>query len=106
MLIILSLIMILKRDNYVYQFIIKDDRFQIDYQENFNDNIKKSFLINTKTIKSINFHSKFMLDSFHTVTIRYIDDNGLHFEKGFKIDTNDKFIDLKQYLTNCVSLKK
>ena len=35
-----------------------------------------------------------MFDSFHIISIKYIDEKGLHHQKKIKVDNNDKFIDL------------
>ncbi len=102
-LIILTVVFIVhyfKTDLYIQNFSIINNTVEIKYQRNFSNNNIKSFLSNSKIIKSISFNSKSFLDVSHTISIKYIDKNGLHLKKVFKTNNDNTFTRIISNLQN------
>ncbi|WP_178988114.1 hypothetical protein [Winogradskyella schleiferi] len=92
--VILLSISICRTDRYIHNYIHEDEVFTIEYQKNFSKNKMNTFSINSDSIRSFKFYSKTFLDPFHRVSINYFDDEDYIDEKIFKINNDDKFINL------------
>ncbi len=95
---ILCLIFYLKEDNYILNYSIEGEMLKIEYQKNFSKHKVKIFSDNTKSIESIKFNSKSFLDTFHVISIKYKDKEGLYNVKTFKMKNNKDFTDILHYL--------
>ncbi|WP_152596370.1 hypothetical protein [Algibacter lectus] len=89
-----------KADLYIQNFSIVNNALEIRYQRNLSKNDVKSFLTHSKTIKSFSFNSKSFLDTSHNISIKYIDEDGLHLKKIFKTNNDDTFTSIIHHLKN------
>jgi len=89
-----------KTDLYIQNFSITNNALEIQYQRNLSKNDVKTFLAHYKTIKSFSFNSKSFLDTSHTISIKYIDEDGLHLKKIFKTNNDDTFTSIIHHLKN------
>ena len=94
MIIILCLISCFKTDNYVQKILNENEAIIIQYQKNFLKDKPNSFSTNLNTIKSYKFHSKSFLNFNHIISIKYIDEDNLHYKITFKTNNDDDFINL------------
>jgi hypothetical protein len=101
MVLILSLASYYKNDNYIQKILIENESINIEYQKNFYEGNPNVFSTTTNSIKSFKFSSKSALDSSHSISIRFIDENNLHNKITFRTNNDDYFIDviylLKKY---------
>ena len=95
---ILCLIFYFKEDNYIINFSIESEMLKIEYQKNFSKNKVKIFSDEAKSIESIKFNSKSFLDTFHVISIKYKDNEGLYNVKTFKMCKDKDFTDILHYL--------
>ena len=89
-----------KTDLYIQNFSIVNNTLEIQYQRNLSKNDLKSFLTDSKTIKSVSFNSKSFLDISHIIAIKYIDEEGLHLKKIFKTNNDGTFTSIIHHLKN------
>jgi hypothetical protein len=94
MVLILSLVSYYKNDNYIQKILIENESINIQYQKNFYEGKPNIFSTATNSIKSFKFSSKSTLDSSHSISIRFIDENNLHNEITFRTNNDDYFIDV------------
>ncbi|ARV13867.1 hypothetical protein [Polaribacter sp. SA4-12] len=93
-LIILCIIFYLKSDYYIQDISIENDILRIQYQRNFAKDKVNTVSIDSKSLKSFKFNSNSSPNSSHLITIRYNDDEDLHYKKTFKTNCDDTFIKL------------
>jgi hypothetical protein len=100
MFLILSFVSYYKTDNYIQKILIENESINIQYQKNFFEDKPYIFSNKTNSIKSYKFSSKSILDSSHSISIRFIDENNLHNKITFRTNNDDYFIDLIYLLKN------
>lgn len=100
MFLILSLVSYYKTDNYIQKILIENESINIQYQKNFFEDKPNIFSIKTNSVKSYKFSSKSILDSSHSISIKFIDENNLHNKITFRTNNDDYFIDLIYILKN------
>jgi len=93
MIFILSLVSYYKTDNYIQKILIENESINIQYQKNFFEGKPKIFSSNTNSVKSYKFTSKSILDSSHSISIKFIDENNLHNKITFRTNNDEYFID-------------
>jgi hypothetical protein len=91
---VLCILLYLKTDYYIQNVSIENDILRIQYQKNFAKDNVNTVLIDSKSLKSFKFNSNSSPNSSHLITIRYIDDEDLHYKKTFKTNCDDTFIKL------------
>jgi len=94
MILILSLLSFAKTDNYIQKLLIENESIDIQYQKNLSKNNPHIFTTNLKSIKSYKFAATSFLGSFHSISIRFIDEDNLHDEITFRSNNDEYFIDL------------
>lgn len=100
MFLILSLVSYYKTDNYIQNILIENESINIQYQKNFFEDKPNIFSNKTNSVKSYKFSSKSILDSSHSISIKFIDENNLHNKITFRTNNDDYFIDLIYLLKN------
>lgn len=97
---VLGLIAYFRNEQYIYDFTTENGNVEISYQNNFEkDNIKK-FLIILKNMKSVDFKSKSLSMPFHRITVRAVAETGVHYTMEFKTKEDVVFIKLLGLLKN------
>ena len=94
MFLILSLVSYYKKDNYIQKILIENESINIQYQKNFFEGNQNIFSTSKNSVKSFKFNSKSILDSSHSISIRFIDENNLHNKITFRTNSDDYFIDV------------
>lgn len=95
---ILGIVYFFKKDLYIQDFTIENDSLNIQYQKNFSKHKARTFFIDSKSIDSITFSSKSFLDTFHVISIKHINEDGLYNIKTFKTKNDDTFIKIIHHL--------
>jgi hypothetical protein len=94
MFLILSLVSYYKKDNYIQKILIENESINIQYQKNFFEGNQNIFSTSKNSVKSFKFNSKSILDSSHSISIRFIDEDNLHNKITFRTNSDDYFIDV------------
>jgi hypothetical protein len=85
---------LIRTDVYVHNCSIDDECILFEYQQYFWDRQLHSISLPFSRIESFNFESSTKSTIFHTVSIRYQDEEGLYFKKSFNFEEDKPFIDL------------
>ena len=91
---ILCLVYYFRNDCYIHNYSIENNSLRIQYQKNFFKNQVITFSTDLKSIESLKFHSRSFLDTFHVISFKYIDKEGLYEKKTFKINNDKTFVEL------------
>ncbi len=94
----MCLVFYFRNDYYIKNYSIENDSLEIQYQKNFSKKKVNTFLADAKSVESIKFNSKSFLDTFHVISLKYVDKNGLYGKKTFKTNNDNVFIDIIQHL--------
>ena len=82
----------LRNDNYIKNYSFSGGILTIDYFKDFKKHINTA-TINLSSIEKVKFSSnKSFFAPFHVVSIKYVDNEGLHQLKAFKIENDASFI--------------
>ena len=100
MLILLGLVAYFKNEQYIQDFITENGNVEVIYQNNFEKDNTNRFTIILKNVKSVDFKSKSFTMRFHLITIKAVDENGLHYLMEFKTNNDAIFIKLLGLLKN------
>ncbi len=95
---IMCLLFYFKNDYYIQNYSIENGSLKIQYQKNFSEKHSSIFITDSKSIESVKFNSKLFLDTFHVISFKYIDNDGLYGKKVFKTNSDKIFIEIIHYL--------
>ena len=100
LLLLFSLIIFLKTDLYIRNYIFENGIHKFEYQKNFFKNKVRTFSIDSKSIYSYKFSANINSDSssnqntFNSIYLKYTDDDGDIDDKTFKFNNVDLFLKL------------
>lgn len=98
MLLLLCIVFYLKNDYYIVNYSIENNLLKIQYHKNFSKKQLNTFFADCKSMESVKFNSKSFLDTFHVISFKYVDKDGLYNKKTLKTNNDKVFIDLLHYL--------
>lgn len=91
---ILCLVFYFRNDLYIQNLYFDSELIEVECQKGFSKSKTIKFSLISKSIESVDFCSKSFLDSFHSISIRYLNEEGLYEKQTFKSNDDKEFIEL------------